>query len=422
MAVSLHVVIDNTPNELLDRALLYLVRTNQRAVNIAAGSQIDRGMQFVERVRAALPNIDIFWRVLEDTGIHSKLSVDEWWRQRVAPLLSWMQKNRVIMVLDNESSGDNNAIRYYVQWEVEALKRLHAVGLRGAAARFATGNIGDGTNGNPNQYPLLKPLFDALLPGDWIAPNEYSNAPGKSSSGNIARFKLMETVAGRQLPISIGEAGVLDGYDPYRGYKTVMTDEQFVAQILGEEVWYRPDIDRSLFAISGDAAKWGTMQVSDLVMRLLEEHYAKNPIPRRSKVVDKLEKVQITINSAVRLRSAPSTSASIITTLSPAIIHAELFTQGGGPTVANGYTWQKVRIGTVDGWIASELVTIIPEVDVPDDSISIDKYIYDDAVSQMEAEILDLEAAKAQTIAEFDDTITKLRASITRLKEASKSL
>lgn len=415
MALSLHIVVDGTSNELLDRSLLYLVRTKQRSVDIAAGSQIDRGMQFVERVRAALPRIKIFWRVLEDTGIHSKLSVDEWWQQRVAPRLTWMIINQVIMVLDNESSGDDRQIRYYVEWSTAALRKLHAATLRGAVARFATGNIDDGGQHN-DQYPLLKPLFAALVEGDYVAPNEYSNAPGKSSAGNIGRYKLMEAVAGKKLPIVIGEAGVLVDYDPYKGYRLVMTDEQFVAQMLAEEVWYRPEIDRHLFAVSGDNDKWGSMQMTENVMRFLEEHYAKNPIPQETKPVAKKDVTIRIVNTNTRVRTEPTINSSIVYVLQPALIEAIMYDE---PQVqANGYSWQKFQINGRDGWIAMSLIEIVPIVPDPvETTVVLDKFIYDDAMSLLESEAADLD----QSIAQLQDLQRKIRDKVDLLRSAAKT-
>lgn len=282
MALTLHIVVDNASDTQLDRALLYLVRTQQRVVNIAAGSQLDRGINFVARVRQALPHIDIIWRQLEDTGIHTKLTVDQWWSQRIAPNLAWMQANQVILLLDNESSGNDTEIKQYVVWEVDALTRLHAAHLNGAVCRFAEGNIDDGGRGS-NQYPLLKPIFNVLQPGDHVSPNEYSNSPGNSSGGVIARYKNMETVAGHQLNISIGEAGIIDKYQSGRGWQTVVTPETLVNQLLSEEVWYRNgNIDRALFVIGGYS--WPSFQITDRVLELLEAYYAKNPITPKGTV------------------------------------------------------------------------------------------------------------------------------------------
>ncbi len=275
--ISLHIVVDNAPPEVLDRALLYLERTQQRTVDIAAGAQLDRGMQFVERVRLRLPNITIFWRNLdpEDTGIHAKYSAQWVYDRKIAPWQAWMRRNHLVFVPDNESSGDDNRIRTYAAWEADFGRMLHADGLNGAFARFATGNIAE------SQYGLLKPIFDMMQPGDYVSPNEYSAQPGypKGSGGNLERYKLLWKAAGRRLPTVIGEAGIAMNYDPGKGYIDAgMTDEAYAQQMIDEEVWYENGaIDRHLYVVG--AFSHEGYRLRNGVMEYLEKHYAHKEPP-----------------------------------------------------------------------------------------------------------------------------------------------
>lgn len=275
--ISLHIVVDNAGPEILDRALLYLKRTNQRTVDIAAGAQIDRGMQFVERVHAEMPDIKIFWRNLdpEDTGILAKMAAEDVYQKKVAKFRAWFQKHKLIFMPDNETSGDDNRIRLYVDSEIKIAKLLHADGLNGAFARFSTGTIVE------SQYILLKPLFDMMQPGDYVSPNEYSAQPGypKGSGGHLERYKLMWKAAGRRLPTVIGEAGVAMNYNPGKGYIDAgMSDEAFAQQMIDEEVWYEDGaIDRHLFKVG--AFSHGGYQVRAGVMEYLEGYYAKHQPP-----------------------------------------------------------------------------------------------------------------------------------------------
>lgn len=184
MTLSLHIVVDNAPNDRLDRAVKYLKNVRPTYVNIGAGAQLERGMHFVERVKHEVPEIKIIWRnlTIEDTGIYAQMSAVDVYRKKVLPFVDWFKKHELIFMPDNESSGDDEQIKRYVAWQVEMAVLLHSHNLRGAFCRFATGNINDGTQ-YPNQYPLLKPIFNAMLPGDIISPNEYSGQPGVSSAG-----------------------------------------------------------------------------------------------------------------------------------------------------------------------------------------------------------------------------------------------
>ena len=289
--ISLHINVDGLSPAVLDRALLYLVRTHQRSVQIAAGAEIQKGMDYVDRVRAALPHIIIYWRNLdpEDTGIHAKYSPQWVFDHKVLHYLAWFKRNNVVFVPDNESSGNDDQIKAYALWMVSFLILMHAVNLATAVCRFATGNIQDGTDPRypTNQYNLLKPIFSAMLPMDWISPNEYSNAPGKSSGGHLARYENMWVAAGKRLPTSIGEAGICPDYDPGKGYRSInMSAKAVVEQLTGEEIWYEGGaIDRFVFSV---AINWGGFnlikeigdgKVEADVLDELEKHYAKQPAP-----------------------------------------------------------------------------------------------------------------------------------------------
>lgn len=397
MAISLHINVDNCPRYKLDRALLYLIRTKQREVNIAGGAQMDLTMQFVETVRAALPKITIFFRELEDTGIHTKLNPDQWFNSRVAPKLAWLQKMKVVFVLDNESSGDDAQMRYYADWTVQVLRKLHAVNLRGAVMRFATGNVREW------QYVLFKNVFAELLPGDYVAPNEYSNAKGRlpDNGGNIGRYKLIEEAAGKRLPISIGEAGIAVDYDPHKGYTTIgMPDATFVQQMLDEEVWYENrGITRHLYVIGG-YSEWNNFQVQEGALEVLEGYYAANPLNfSEENMATRL--IDMTVpNAGTRWRETPGTTGKVISTLDAGIYRVERYLEATVP--ANNYNWMKIRKDNVDGWIAKEVVTI---VDVPDNenpdtdtTVELDELTLDNAKQLLLEVLLDLETYRAKIV------------------------
>jgi hypothetical protein len=273
--ISLHLIADNADPKRIDRAIDYLANTHQTAVNVAGGSQIDVAMNIVNRIHARMPNMKVFFRVLEDTGNAVTMPDDVWWAERIKPRLQWMKDHKVIMVVDNETSGDDEIIKSYVSHSLTRMKMLHDNGLYGAFCRFATGNIRE------SQYALLKPLLEQLTDKDWISPNEYSNKPGKSSGGHLERYKLIEAVVpNKKFNISIGECGILNEYKARDGYHTVpMSGKDMAAQILGEEMWYKGgSIPRFLFCIGG-YSQWDSLQVGDDALEFLEGYYGKNPTP-----------------------------------------------------------------------------------------------------------------------------------------------
>jgi hypothetical protein len=278
--ISLHILADNAAPERLERAVQYLRRVRPKYVNIAGGSQLDIAMQLTERVRLEVPGIKVVFRHMrpEDTGIHTKMSASTLYNMKVAPHLAWFKKHEVIFMPDNESSGDDNQMRRYAQWQIEMAVLLHNDNLRGAFCRFATGNIGDGSHGS-NQYPLLKDIFTAMLPGDMISPNEYSNAPGRSSAGHLKRYKQMWKAAGRPLETTIGEAGIAVNYDPGNGYRSIgLPGSKYAQEMIDQEIWYDGGkIDRFLYCIGGYG--WESFQIGDDVLEHLEKYYASNSPP-----------------------------------------------------------------------------------------------------------------------------------------------
>lgn len=279
--ISIHVVADNAPPERLDRSLRYLKVTKQPYVTVAGGSQIDRAMQFVERCHLEMPTIGIFWRILEDTGNAVKMDNGTWWHERVEPRLKWMQEHKVIFVLDNETSGSDTVIQFYVNKSIDRLARLHDVGLHGATCRFATGNIQDGSQpGQSNQYPLLKPLLQAMDESDWLNPNEYSNTPSKSSGGHLQRYKRITAVMPeKKFNISIGECGILKDYGAREGYTTIpISGETAARDLLESEQFYEDGkYPRFWFTVGGND-DWKNVQVGNDALDFLETYYQYHPI------------------------------------------------------------------------------------------------------------------------------------------------
>ena len=274
MSISLHIIVDNASDEQLDRALRYLKRTNQKLVNIAAGAQLDRGMTYVERVRADVPGIKVFWRHLEDTGIWTKLTPAQWYTSRVQPRLAWAQRNNLVFVTDNESSGDNVTIENYVRWQRAVMAELHEQGLHAAVGRFATGNISE------DQYGLLKPMFDAIQPGDYFSPNEYFNAPGKSSGGHLNRYKLGWLAAGHNLPTAIGEFGMAVDYQSDKGFHSIgMLGKDYARLVIEHsQAWYEAQgVTPFLYCVGGYS--WPTFQLNEEVYGELEAYAARNEPP-----------------------------------------------------------------------------------------------------------------------------------------------
>lgn len=355
MTISIHFVVDNCPPEQLDRGLLYLQRVKPPTVDIAAGAELIKGMQFAERVRRDVPGIKIFWRNLEieDTGILLKKGAAFVYQQKVAPHLAWFKRNEIVFMPDNETSGDDDTIRRYVDEQVEIARLLHADGLRGAFCRFSSGTIDDGGKGS-NQYPLLKPIFAALLPGDYVSPNEYSPSPGyaKGGGGHLRRYHEMWIAAGRELPTVIGEAGVAMNYDPGKGYIDAgMSDEGYGQQMLDEEIWYENGkIDRHIYLIGGFTHAGYRLRAG--VLKYWEDHYAKQPpiviLPPAPAVTWIMATAKLKLNvEHVNLRAAPD-----VTSADLGDIHGFDPIEYDSTGVKNG--WWHVRYFETEGYVSAQ--------------------------------------------------------------------
>lgn len=381
MTLSVHVVVDHCPPEMLNRVVLYCQRVKQlRYINVAAGAQIDLGMQYVERLRRDAPHVNVIWRNLdpEDTGILATMTAEKLYNDKVKKHLAWFQKTKAIFMPDNETTGDDQRIKTYVDQLVNILRWLHADGLNGAVLRFPTGNPNDGSDPRyPSQYPLLKPVFDVMLPGDVISPNEYSNKPGDSSGGNIARYKLMWNVAGRELPTVIGEAGITINYNPGMGYLLLnISDEAYANYLLGQEPWYKNGaIDRCVFKVGGTSHD--SFNLRPGFFDYLEGYYNRDQppivIPPPEPVLpafpsdfETRAKAGVTITtSGVHVRKQPSVSAESLmivpafdATTGRYIPLDQLRIAEKVESLIDGKNayWQPVQFGNVQGWVWSGII------------------------------------------------------------------
>lgn len=370
--ISLHVIADNAAPARLDAAFNYLKATKQPYVNVGGGAQIDRAMQFVERCHIDMPRLQVFWRILEDTGNAIKMDNGTWWRERIEPRLKWMQEHKVIMVLDNETSGSDTIIQLYVNKCIDRLARLHDVGLYGGICRFATGNIQDGSQpGQSNQYPLLKPLLLAATNDDWVSPNEYRNTPGKSSGGHLQRYKrITDVVPEKRFKVSIGECGILKDYSAREGYTTIPISGAEAAKVMleDEQFYEGGTIPRFWFCIGGNS-DWQNTQVGQDALDFLQTYYQYHPInvsdtppvPPPPVVIDPTPVYKpppfvtgsrymiATPGAYVNVRSDASTSAADIGDVPNSSVVTIL-----GEKAVDGDYWRRIQFGTIVGWVAMQ--------------------------------------------------------------------
>lgn len=383
--ISLHIICDNCPTEQLNRAILYLKRTKQKRVQVAAGSQLDLGMQFVDRLHSEYPEIQVFWRNMapEDTGILTKLSPVQLYTVKVKPYLDWFKRNKIVFMPDNETSGNDDQIRDYAIREAAVAGMLHADGLNGAFCRFATGNVQE------SQYILLKPIFNAMNEGDFVSPNEYYCQPGCSNGGHLNRYQHLWEAAGKKLPTAIGEYALAYNHDPGRGYRSVNMTSEYMAQLhIGHyQDWYEKEgVDVFSYCIGGYS--WGSFQLDDIVLTALEkfaetqQSSAKPTLPQEPtpvptkleampKPVDARNARRVMVKFAAPLRNLRDGAGINYRDVGDVHSGDELMMYDPLATDVNGMKWAWVEGAAGNGWMALESVVMVnvvketPTVETP---------------------------------------------------------
>jgi hypothetical protein len=269
MSTSLHLILDNLPPERLERALLFIQRTKPAYVNIAGGAQYDRAMQAVERVRAISPATIPMLRKLEDTGRHTRETAQEFYNGCIAPIKTWLQKNKVVYVCDNESSASPE----YAKWTVDAMRLTKPDGILLAVDRSSTGTH------ELAGYQAMKPVYDELRTIAGIySPNAYFTRPGGDNGGHLNRHKDAWKVAGWNMPTVIGEFGMAVDFNPGKGYRSIGMNGRDYANLIIKhyEDWYKKDgVTVCLYCMGGFG--WESFQLGDDVLETLEAYAAKQP-------------------------------------------------------------------------------------------------------------------------------------------------
>lgn len=267
--ISLYIIIEsNLSNEALDRAAAWLAENRPPYTTVMSGGQIDRAMQFAERV---LPYTRVIFRVFPNDGVlktfHYKAS--DYYTARVAPYEKWLRNHSIFWHVDNESAED-----FLIEY-AECTARVISIAVDNhvmtAVGAFATGNPRE------DQYNQLDPMWKALDEHHdmtiW-ACHEYHAQTPQLSGGHIYRYHLGWERC-KQLKIAepvtvIGEYGYLhskDGrLDPEWGFRRDgLTGDLAAAMDTGyHRQWYAPNgVTACVYAFGGTTGKWASLNVDD---------------------------------------------------------------------------------------------------------------------------------------------------------------
>lgn len=266
--LSLYIIIENNlPDSALDIAAKWLEINRPPFTTVMSGGQIDRAMEFAERI---LPWTRVIFRVFPNDGILKTYNYDAgaYFGTQVAPYEDWLHAHNIIWHVDNESAESDLAP--YAKCSAEIIQIAHERHIAVAVGSFATGNPAE------SQYAQLDPMWKALAQyreSIWT-PHEYHAQTPPLSGGHINRYMLAWARChelGITPPITvIGEYGYLhskDGkLDPEWGFRRDGLTGIKAAEmdISYHHQWYAPDgVTACVYAFCGTNGKWKDLNVND---------------------------------------------------------------------------------------------------------------------------------------------------------------
>jgi hypothetical protein len=133
-------------------------------------------------------------------------------------------------------------------WTVSALDECERLGRKATIFSFATGEP------EPGEWALLRrSVLRAKMGGHWLNLHEYFDGHvERSVEWHIGRFKNALAAFGADTPpIVIGELGCAVTYNPYAGWQSYLTAEQYAVELAKAQAVYAP------FGIPACVFLWG---------------------------------------------------------------------------------------------------------------------------------------------------------------------
>lgn len=298
------------------------------------------------RFKAALPDSWIVYRAYPDDNIWSTMTP----AQYHAEFGKWSIDGLFIQVGNEDAPDDLNA---YVEWNLELLRLARGAGVRYAVMPFSTGK----PKRHETDYAQLLPVFREMenQPGQhlWL-PHEYYDMIVRADEWLVGRYRRAWAEcdrAGVARPLTaIGEFAVAVGLNPHKGWKDAGSRAVQAEQIkLAAALFYQPDnVPVALFAEQPYAPFTGfdTSREAEINQVVNDRHFIID-LGDGTGGGDNYQPGIVTADPQLRLRAAPSTSASFIAWLpKDAIIDY----QPEPVTLTSGHKWVQVRWNGVEGW------------------------------------------------------------------------
>lgn len=261
-----------------------------------------------------------------------------------------------VLQLGNEPG--TASIELLDSWTVSALDECERLGRKAALYGWATGEP------EPEHWPRLRRSMQrAKQGGHWVNIHQYFDAfVARSLRWHIGREVDVYAAYGDATPqIVIGELGCAVNYDPFAGWQSYLTAEQYAAELVEAQKVYAPRGIPACVFLWGPWDKTTTFDirgeavVQDAIIRL---NAAVNAAEGEDDMAGPAGWAQITTNSvgvSVNVRQAPSLTAQPIASVKT----GAWVKPQGQPVNANGHAWQKVILeNCAGGYISLNVVRL----------------------------------------------------------------
>ncbi len=198
-------------------------------------------------------------------------------------------------------------------WTIAALDECERLGRRGVILNFSTGSP------EPNDWETLRGCVERAHAGDHLLGlhQYFDRQVTLSFPWHVGRERDARAAFGGKTPrIVITELGCAVGYDPYKGWRTALTDDAYTAELtLAADHYFAQEIHACLFALcSADDRQWGTFVPSARVlagMARANSAAGRSPAPPGSRVQKPAragdpEVGELQTGTFIRLRGAPT--------------------------------------------------------------------------------------------------------------------
>ncbi len=242
-------------------------------------------------------------------------------------------------------------------WTVSALDECERLGRKAGIFAFATGEP------EPDDWKRMRRSVEqARTGGHWLILHEYFDGyVRRSVPWHIGRFNNAYAVFGAGTPqIVIGELACAVNYNPYAGWQTYLTAEQYAAELIEAQGIYAPRGIPSCVFVWGPWDRTTTFEIRGeaVIHRAIIDYNAgreeDDMVPGYGRARTKQAGANVNLRGGPGLKHAP---VGVVRT-------GDWVKRLPGSTVAaDGYTWAQIALDRdagshQHGWVATEVIEV----------------------------------------------------------------